>query len=63
MKTKTQKTAVGDLTVTITTDILSQNEEGDTMVEIASGVLCWVSGEEKVDFLNDINHIIHKYRI
>lgn len=39
-------------------------KDGDTKVTLMSaGVLCWVSGEEKEKFLEELNNLIDKYRI
>ncbi len=59
---KTSIEYIGNLRATIKTDVID-GQDFDTEVNLNEGNLCWISGQEKVEFLKEINEVISKYRI
>lgn len=58
-----KKTAyIGDMCVTIETDVYD-GQKGDTKITHSGNLICWVSGSEIDKFIEEIADIITKYRI
>jgi len=62
MITKERIESIGDVSVKLTSDF-DNGQYFNTKVEINAGVLCWVSGDQRLEFLDEINAVIQKYRI
>lgn len=65
LKTKTENITLNstdNLSLSLTVEMDNGNEY-DTRVQIEGGTLCWVSGPERHNFINELNELIAKYRI
>lgn len=52
-----------NLSVRLTSDLID-GKKLDTKVEILeTGTLCWVCGEDRQKFIDELNAVIAKYRI
>lgn len=72
-ETSTAYGALGDLTVTLTTEINGE-AKGDAKVHVEGGTICWVQGDQGEEFIKEVNEafkafndtllkITSKYRI
>ena len=62
MTTNTIHVRIGDLTAQLYSEIVD-NEILDTRVTIESGLICWVAGSERDNFIKALNEVISNYRI
>lgn len=53
---------IGKLQAVLTSDVYD-GELLDTKVWVEEGVLCWVAGSDREEFIKELNEIIEKYRI
>jgi len=53
---------IGDLEFTLISDVYD-GEIGDAEVKIGDKSLCWISGNERNNFINEFENLIAKYRI
>ncbi len=58
--TITYKEELGNLTAVVTSEV-HDGRVLDTKIEIEGQSLCWVSGEQKDEFLNKMKELIEEY--
>lgn len=62
----TKNTNIGDLKIQLISETDEKGKLWDTKVTVFNrdfNSICWISGEEIDNFLNEINEVISKYRI
>lgn len=63
LDTKLKVYSLNNLPIHLETEYYD-GKAGDTKVILpSSGTLCWVSGEEREKFIEELNSIVDKYRI